>query len=88
MLDGELAGLYGVKVKALNQAVRRNADRFPDDFMFQLERALIGENRELARIQGGVRRHSRVDGSAFTAKTTYRVRDPGLIEPLTPRRGR
>ena len=37
MLDGELAQLYGVKVKALNQAVRRNADRFPDDFMFQLE---------------------------------------------------
>ena len=37
MLDAELAQLYGVKVKALNQAVRRNADRFPDDFMFQLE---------------------------------------------------
>ncbi len=37
MLDAELAQLYGVKVKALNQAVRRNADRFPGDFMFQLE---------------------------------------------------
>ena len=37
MLDADLAQLYGVKVKALNQAVRRNADRFPDDFMFQLE---------------------------------------------------
>lgn len=37
MLDAELALLYGVKVKALNQAVRRNADRFPDDFMFQLD---------------------------------------------------
>ena len=36
MLDEDLATLYGVQVKALNQAVKRNADRFPDDFMFQL----------------------------------------------------
>src|SRR6267378_3594743 len=36
MLDADLAKLYGVAVKALNQAVKRNADRFPADFMFQL----------------------------------------------------
>jgi ORF6N domain-containing protein len=36
MLDTDLASLYGVEVKALNQAVRRNADRFPSDFMLQL----------------------------------------------------
>lgn len=36
MLDDALAKLYGVPVKALNQAVKRNIDRFPDDFMFQL----------------------------------------------------
>jgi hypothetical protein len=36
MLDADLAGLYGVGIKVLNQAVRRNAARFPDDFMFQL----------------------------------------------------
>ena len=36
MLGLDLARLYGVEVKALNQAVRRNADRFPPDFMFQL----------------------------------------------------
>lgn len=36
MLDSELARLYGVEAKVLNQAVRRNADRFPPDFMFQL----------------------------------------------------
>jgi len=36
MLDTDLAELYGVPTKALNQAVKRNADRFPDDFMFQL----------------------------------------------------
>ena len=36
MLDADLARLYSVEAKALNQAVRRNAARFPTDFMFQL----------------------------------------------------
>ena len=36
MLDRDLAELYQVENRALNQAVKRNSDRFPDDFMFQL----------------------------------------------------
>ena len=36
MLDGDLARLYQVSTKALNQAVKRNLERFPDDFMFRL----------------------------------------------------
>jgi len=36
MLDADLAELYGVPTKALNQAVRRNIECFPGDFMFQL----------------------------------------------------
>lgn len=36
MLDFDLAGLYDVETKALNQAVKRNITRFPEDFMFQL----------------------------------------------------
>ena len=36
ILDADLAGLYGVTTKALNQAVRRNAARFPEDFAFLL----------------------------------------------------
>ena len=36
MLDRDLAEMYGVQTKALNQAVKRNIDRFPEDFMFQL----------------------------------------------------
>jgi DNA-binding transcriptional MerR regulator len=36
MLDWDLAALYGVGTKVLNQAVRRNINRFPEDFMFQL----------------------------------------------------
>jgi hypothetical protein len=37
MLDADLAELYGVPTKRLNEAVRRNAARFPEDFMFQLK---------------------------------------------------
>ena len=36
MLDRDLAGLYGVEVKRLNEATKRNIERFPSDFMFQL----------------------------------------------------
>jgi len=36
MLDRDLAELYGIETKVLNQAVKRNSDRFPTDFMFQL----------------------------------------------------
>jgi len=37
MLDSDLASLYGVTTKRLNEQVKRNKDRFPEDFMFQLE---------------------------------------------------
>lgn len=47
MLDSDLAALYQVPTKALNQAVRRNPDRFPADFMFQLSR----EELEIWRSQ-------------------------------------
>jgi hypothetical protein len=47
MLDSVLAELYGVEVKALNRAVKRNADRFPGDFMFQL----TDVERENLRLQ-------------------------------------
>ena len=36
MIDKDLAELYGVETRAINQAVRRNPRRFPEDFMFQL----------------------------------------------------
>ena len=39
MLDEDLAVLYGVPTKVLNQAVKRNAERFPEDFRFQLTAA-------------------------------------------------
>lgn len=36
MLDSDLAGMYNVETKVLNQAVKRNSERFPQEFMFQL----------------------------------------------------
>jgi hypothetical protein len=36
ILDFDLAAMYGVETRALNQAVRRNVKRFPEDFMFQV----------------------------------------------------
>ncbi|MBN1653576.1 MAG: ORF6N domain-containing protein [Deltaproteobacteria bacterium] len=42
LLDADLAIMYGVEVKVLNQAVKRNVDRFPEDFMFQLSEDEVG----------------------------------------------
>lgn len=47
MLDSDLAELYGVPIKVLNQAVKRNIARFPGDFMFQL----VKEEDEVLRSQ-------------------------------------
>ena len=58
MLDKDLAELYGVEVRTLNQSVKRNENRFPPDFMFQLNR----EEWEILKSQfvtsswGGVRK--------------------------------
>jgi phage regulator Rha-like protein len=65
MLDRDLAQLYGVETKALKQAVRRNIDRFPADFMFELtnseNQALRSQNVTLKRGQ-----HSKYLPFAFT----------------------
>jgi len=45
MLDSDLADLYQVETRALVQAVKRNLDRFPDDFMFQLRQSELEEWR-------------------------------------------
>jgi hypothetical protein len=52
MLDADLAALYGVEAKALNRAVKRNNDRFPADFVFQLTE----EEAEILRCHFGTSR--------------------------------
>ena len=50
ILDHDLARLYGVSTKVLNQAVKRNLDRFPEDFMFQLSK----EEADNLTFQNGI----------------------------------
>ena len=53
LLDKDLAGLYGVPTKVLNQAVRRNIERFPEDFMLQLTWDEVGLLRsQFATLNG------------------------------------
>ena len=61
MLDSELAGLYGVDVKVLNQAVKRNRGRFPVDFMIRLTAA---EDRKSTRLNSSHLKLSRMPSSA------------------------
>ena len=65
MLDRDLAALYGVETKALNQAVKRNIERFPSDFMFQLtkEESLRSQIVTLKMEQG---KHLKYMPYAFT----------------------
>ncbi len=57
MLDKDLALLYGVQTGALNQAVKRNINRFPDDFMFPLNTKEINLISQIViSSYGGVRR--------------------------------
>jgi len=67
MLDEALAALYEVEVKVLNQAVKRNADHFPEDFMFQLtaeETAFL--RSQFVTLETGRGRHRKFRPYAFT----------------------
>jgi len=65
MLDADLAQLYGVKTKRLNEQVKRNRTRFPEDFMFRLTK---GEKEELVAKCDRFKllKHSSVNPYAFT----------------------
>lgn len=65
MLGLHLAELYGVQTKVLMQAVKRNADRFPSDFMFQLSR------KEILRM-------SQIVTSLKFSKTVYAFTEQGI----------
>jgi ORF6N domain len=66
ILDRDLAALYGVPTKALKQAVKRNAGRFPEDFMFVLTSQELAEWRSQFVISKGDRMGLRHAPMAFT----------------------
>src|ERR1700691_2668060 len=71
MFDSDLANLYHVHTKVLNQAVKRNLDRFPEDFMFEItseeERALRSQNVTLNESgEKGRGQHRKYAPNVFT----------------------
>ena len=74
LLDADLATLYGVDTKTLNRSVKRNLERFPADFMFQLS----GDEASGLKYQfgtlktGRVRRHPRADGAPGARTEAHR----------------
>lgn len=67
MLDFDLAELYEVETKALKQAVRRNIERFPDDFMFELTREeYLSLRSQIVTLEKGKGRHTKYLPFAFT----------------------
>jgi len=65
VLDSDLAVLYGVPTKRLNEAVRRNADRFPDDFCFLIAR------EEFANLKSQIATSSSDHGGARKLHTAF-----------------
>ena len=67
MLDADLAELYQAPTKAFNQAVRRNANRFPEDFMFQLtEEEASALRSQIVTLENGRGRYSKYAPLAFS----------------------
>lgn len=66
MLDRDLAFLYGVQTKVLNQAVKRNIKRFPEDFMFQLTEEEFGNWKSQIVTSNSDKKGLRKRPQAFT----------------------
>ena len=74
MLDEDLAELYGVETKRLNEAIKRNSTRFPEDFMFQLtdneEISLRSQIATLKKYNSGRGQHRKYNPYVFTEHGT------------------
>jgi hypothetical protein len=67
MLDKDLAEMYGVETKVLNQAVKRNMSRFPEDFMFKLtEKENNSLRSQIVTLESGKGKHAKYSPYAFT----------------------
>ncbi len=67
ILDADLAALYGVETKRLNEQIKRNASRFPVDFMFQLSEEEVPALRsQIATLKTGRGQHRKYRPYAFT----------------------
>ncbi len=72
MLDSDLAKLYQVETKVFNQAVKRNSERFPEDFMFQLTEEEYNSLRsQFVTLETGRGKHRKYLPYAFTENGVY-----------------
>ena len=82
MLDRDLAELYGVEVRVLNQAVKRNSERFPADFAFQLtsEETQILKSQFVTSSWGGTRKAAFAFTEHGVAMLSAVLRSPRAIQ--------
>ena len=73
ILDADLARIYGVSTKRLNEQVKRNARRFPSDFAFRLSKA------ELEQVAGKITSSDRSDNRSQIATGSQKHRDPRFL---------
>ena len=73
ILDADLARIYGVTTKRLNEQVKRNARRFPSDFAFRLSKA------ELEHLAGQIERSDQSDNRSQIATGSQKHRDPRFL---------
>ena len=92
LLDADLAELYGVETKALVRAVKRNAERFPTDFMFQLTpeevarlRCQIGTSKQFRAVFEAIRELA-TPPEAPPKKIEFHVREPRVTYRVRGRR--
>ena len=84
MIDIDLAELYGVEVRAINQAVKRNQARFPEDFFFKLNSSELADLKSQFVICNGISTRKGVTPTVFTEQGAYALsfvlRSPKAVE--------
>ncbi|WP_127718446.1 ORF6N domain-containing protein [Halobacteriovorax sp. HLS] len=84
MFDRDLAELYGVEIRAINQAVKRNQDRFPSDFCFKLNFSELAEYKSQSVISEVISTRKGVTPTVFTEQGAYALsfvlRSPKAVE--------
>lgn len=81
MLDFDLAAMYGVETRVLNQSVKRNVERFPDDFMFQLTKGEL----DILKSQFVISKMTKiqVDENLISQNATSNIHDSESVGALT-----
>ena len=81
MLDFDLAAMYGVETRVLNQSVKRNVERFPDDFMFQLTKGEL----DILKSQFVISKTTeiQVDENLISQNATSNIHDNESVGALT-----